>query len=144
MVFRIETEVTIQARQRDCFAVLMDFQSFAHWNPFIQRIQGTPSVGSTLRVRIERWMWLSPTVTAHEPDRLFEWKGSLGIPGLFDGRHRFEFVPTASGATHFIHSEEFTGALVPLFKPFLGSTATGFAALNQALRDEVLRRVGAQ
>lgn len=35
-----------------------------------------------------------PSVTVVEPNTTFEWLGRFGLPGIFDGRHRFELTPT--------------------------------------------------
>lgn len=35
-----------------------------------------------------------PRITVVEPPVAFEWLGRLGLPGLFDGRHRFDLAET--------------------------------------------------
>ena len=82
-------------------------------------------------------MTFKPTVTEVDPGVRFEWLGSLGIRGIFDGRHRFELSPTQEG-TRLIHSEEFTGVLVPFLKRFLDTkTRSGFVAMNESLKTRV-------
>jgi hypothetical protein len=67
-------------------------------------------------------------------NRAFEWLGRLVMPLLFDGRHRFELVPNGDG-TRLIHTEHFTGLLVPLLKKSLDTkTVAGFEAMNTALK----------
>jgi len=67
-------------------------------------------------------------------DAAFEWLGRLVLPGLFDGRHRFELVPDGDG-TRLVHTERFTGLLVPLLKKSLDTkTIAGFRAMNTALK----------
>jgi hypothetical protein len=76
-----------------------------------------------------------PTVTAVVPAATFEWLGHLGVPGIFDGRHRFELEATANGGTLLRQRETFTGVLVPLLAHSLDShTRAGFVAMNQALK----------
>jgi hypothetical protein len=67
---------------------------------------------------------------------VLEWFGKLLFGGLFDGRHRFELVPE-NGATRLVHSERFSGMLVPLVKKVLRDTERDFAALNAALKERV-------
>ncbi|WP_242471958.1 hypothetical protein [Blastococcus sp. TML/C7B] len=71
---------------------------------------------------------------------VLEWLGHLGVPGLFDGRHRFELTATPAG-TRLVQSESFSGLLVRPLRGFLdGGTLAGFRAMNDALRGEVLAR----
>jgi hypothetical protein len=42
--------------------------------------------------------------------------------------------PRADGGTRFTQSEHFRGVLVPFMGRLLASTATGFDAMNEALR----------
>ena len=66
-----------------------------------------------------------------------EWVGHLGVPGLFDVRHRFELTDTGTG-THLVQKESFRGLLVrPLRRSLDGSTRAGFEAMNSALRERV-------
>jgi hypothetical protein len=82
-------------------------------------------------------MTFRPQVTEVVPGGVLEWLGHLGVPGLFDGRHRFELTATPSG-THLVQREEFTGLLVrPLRRSLDGGTRAGFQAMNEALRERV-------
>jgi hypothetical protein len=58
-------------------------------------------------------MTFRPRVTAVEPEHLLEWFGTLGMQGLFDGRHAFVLKPTAGGTT-LTQTETFSWLLVPL------------------------------
>jgi hypothetical protein len=77
--------------------------------------------------------------------RSFEWLGRLALPGVFDGRHRFELTPTRSGGTVVTHSEHFTGVLVPVMRRSLDKdTVAGFAAMNTALKRRAEARAGSR
>jgi len=82
-------------------------------------------------------MTFKPRVTVMEPDSRLEWLGTLGIPGLFDGRHSFTLSPTGVAATRFVQAEEFpgefSGALIPFTGKLLARTKAGFEAMNAAL-----------
>ncbi len=68
---------------------------------------------------------------------VFEWLGHLLVPGVFDGRHRFELFPTATG-TRLVQSESFSGLLVRPLRRWLDvSTREGFEAMNAAPRRRV-------
>lgn len=141
MAHHLHTEIDIDAAPDAVWAALTDLPAFADWNPFITSSEGTVAVGQRLVNRMEppngRAMTFKPTVTEVDDGRVFEWLGRLGVPGVFDGRHRFELVPTGAG-TRLIHTEHFTGALVPLMKKRLDTdTVAAFEAMNAALKARV-------
>lgn len=141
MRHRLETSIHIAATPAEVWHVLTDLDAYGEWNPFIVSAQGTVAVGEKLENRLKppggRPMTFRPKVTAVEPNRRLEWLGRLGVPGLFDGRHRFDLEPTPS-STLLRHTEDFNGVLVRLMKKSLdGSTLTGFNAMNRALKDRV-------
>ena len=145
MQHQLHTTVTIDAAPDIVWAVLTDLDAYAEWNPFVVEAAGRVAVGERLANRLQppggKAMTFKPTVTEADPERTFEWLGRLGIPGIFDGRHRFEMHPTADGGTRLDHSEQFTGLLVrPMRKSLDTTTKAGFEAMNSALkaRAEVL------
>lgn len=73
------------------------------------------------------------TVLEASENQTLEWMGRLGIPGIFDGQHRFELNPLPGGGTHLIQSEIFSGLLVPLVPKLLDNTQESFRRLNGAL-----------
>ncbi len=79
---------------------------------------------------------MRPVVTSFERPRVLEWFGKLLFGGLFDARHRFELVPE-NGATRLVHSEQFSGMLVPVMKKVLRDAERDFGALNAALKERV-------
>lgn len=135
---RLHTEIDIDAAPAVVWDVLTDLEHYADWNPFVVRAEGSVAVGARLVVRLQppggRATTFRPTVTVVEPVRTFEWLGRVGVPGIFDGRHRFEVQPLRSG-TRLVHSERFTGLAAPLLARALErSTRAGFEALNRALK----------
>lgn len=132
----ISTEIRIDAQPEAVWRVLTDFPAHRDWNPFIESIHGEPGEGERLRVRFRQGVTIRPTVTESAHGRVLEWKGKLLLGGLFDGRHRFELLPEGA-ATRLVHSERFSGVLVPLFRSLLRETRNGFAAFNEALKRRV-------
>lgn len=146
---KISTAIDVASAPAVVWQVLTDLAAFEEWNPFVVHAQGEVVPGARLVLRMQppggRGMTFRPRVTSVEPARALEWLGHLGVPGLFDGRHRFDLETTATG-TRVVHSEVFTGVLVPLFAKGLDtSTREGFVAMNEALRDraEAVVRTGA-
>ena len=61
--------------------------------------------------------------------------GHLGVPGLFDGEHRFRIEPSGADRVRFVQEERFTGLLAPLVMRFIErGTRRGFETMNQALK----------
>ena len=140
MHHQLHTEITIDAPTDVVWDVLTDLDRYSEWNPFVVRSEGRVAVGETLVHRMQppggKAMTFRPTVTELDPGRVFEWLGRLVIPGLFDGRHRFELHPTAAGGTRLVHTERFRGVLVRLLKKSLDTrTREGFESMNEALRE---------
>ena len=125
--------------------VVGDLDHYGDWNPFIVSANGNVAVGERLTNRLQppggKAMTFKPTVTAVEADHTFEWLGRLGLPGIFDGRHRFELQETPNG-THFVHTEHFNGVLVRLMRKSLDTnTLQGFEQMNAALKSRAEARV---
>lgn len=132
----ITTEIVIDAAPDAVWRVLADFARYAHWNPFLVQIEGRPASGQRLHVKFNNGLTMKPTLTEVQEGKVLEWLGRLWFGGVFDGRHRFELVPEGP-RTRLLHSESFSGVLVPLFGRLLAQTEQNFAALNQALKRQV-------
>lgn len=135
----ISTSVSIQASPATVWKVLMDFDEYPEWNPFVTSIVGKALPGEHLSIELSRKdkkpMSISPTVVTAETEACFAWVGSVGLRGIFDGHHQF-VLDSAPGGTQLQHFEEFTGLLVPLVLPSIRtSTTAGFVAMNDALKD---------
>jgi hypothetical protein len=140
MGWEVRAEVDIEASPEAVWDVLMDFDSYPSWNPFIRRVNGRSEVGSKLRARLEPptgpGMTFRPTVTTLRPREAFGWLGRLGLPGVFEGAHLFELVPLEGGRTRFVQSERFDGILAgPLRRSIRERTLAGFEAMNRALAE---------
>jgi hypothetical protein len=134
--------IDIEADPELVWPHLTDLAAYADWNPFITAATGEVAPGRRLELRMEppggRAVTFRPHVTAVSTGSTLEWLGHLGVPGLFDGRHRFDLFPTETG-THVIQHETFTGLLVRPFRRALDrGTLAGFESMNEALRRRVL------
>jgi hypothetical protein len=133
----IETQIDLPAEPSVVWEQLIDTAAMATWNPFITSLSGKVEVGERLQVRIApvggRPMTFRPRVTVVEPGRRLEWLGTMGIPGIFDGRHSFTLSAIGDGSTRLVHAEEFSGALIPFTGKLLSRTEAGFEAMNAAL-----------
>ncbi len=135
----LSTKIDISAPPEVVWGVLTDLKSYEDWNPFIVSSRGDVKVGARLVNRMSppggKAMTFKSKVTAVDEGRVFEWLGRAVIPGLFDGRHRFELKKTNNG-TQLTQSEEFSGLLVgPLKKSLDTKTRKGFELMNEALKE---------
>jgi hypothetical protein len=135
----LHSEIVIDASPAQVWEIISEFGAYPEWNPFIRRISGQMRVGSKLEAFLQppggRGMTFRPTVLVVELEREFRWIGSLGIPGIFDGEHRFSIEPVGPERTRFVQEERFSGVLAPVILRFIGeSTREGFAAMNRALK----------
>lgn len=129
--------IVIDAPPAAVWAVLMDWPSFAAWNPFLIELAGEPRVGSRLAVRMKppggRPMRFRPRVTVLEPESRLQWLGRAGPPGIFDGSHTFSLTTLTAGRTLFEQTEVFTGLLTWLAGSLTERAQDGFEQMNQAL-----------
>lgn len=139
----IETSVVIAASPVRVWSVLMDFDAYRAWNPFIRSLSGEQRIGGCLEAVIEppggKPQTFRPVVTEFVPERIFCWRGTLPIPGLFTGEHRFSLA-TEGPNTLFTQSEAFSGLLVPFVGSILAATERGFHAMNEELKARVENR----
>ncbi len=97
-------------------------------------------LGKKFNVRIEppeaQGMSFTPVLLAFEPNKEFRWKGKLFVKGLFDGEHQFKLIKNTDGSTTLIHSEKFSGILVPFFSKMIDvNTRKGFEMMNEKLKE---------
>lgn len=149
MRHELQTEVTVNAPPSAVWEVLTNLDEYGEWNPFIVSASGSAAVGERLTNRMQppggKAMTFKPTVTVVEANQTFEWLGRLGVPGLFDGRHRFELTETSEGITSVVHGEQFSGILVRLMRKSLDTTTRqGFEAMNAALKERVETTQGSE
>lgn len=138
---QVTSHVDIDATPGQVWAVLEDLDRWSEWNPYVVEASGEVAVGERISVRISppgrRATTLKPHVTEATPGSVFEWLGHVGLPGIFDGRHRFEFEAIDDG-TRFHQSEQFTGVLTSLIVRMIETpTLEGFDAMNAALKERV-------
>jgi hypothetical protein len=134
----IETNINIKATPAKIWGILMDFENYATWNPFIQSIKGERSLGKQLEASIglgSKGMTFKPIVQVVEENRQFEWLGNLWMKGIFDGRHSFVLESISETETKLIHTESFSGLFSGIIlKMIKEDTEKGFKAMNEALK----------
>ena len=143
----IKTEIVINADIKTVWNILMDFDAYPQWNPFIKEISGNPAVGETIKARMDmgegsRDMTFTPKVTTNMIHSHFAWLGNLWVKGIFDGAHHFE-LKQEGDKTRFLQYENFRGILSGILFAMVGKTTQkGFEAMNEALKRLAEERAG--
>ncbi len=140
----IRTEMTIHAPAQIVWNILMDFENYPAWNPFMQ-IKGNAKQGNRLEVTIaldgHKPQIFKPEILELRPEKSFRWLGYFIIKGLFDGEHLFNLEVVAENETRLIHGENFTGMLSGLIlKMIEEKSLAGFEKMNAALKQEAERQ----
>jgi hypothetical protein len=139
MGVHLKTSKDINATPGQVWEILTDLDSFASWNPLFPTAAGRLAVGEKLKLRLQpltgKAMTIHPRIRQVDSGRELRWMGRAGIPGIFDGEHRFTLEPTPGGC-RLTHEERFSGMLVPLAARGLRTRyLPAFEAMNEALAE---------
>ena len=135
----LRTATIIHASAEGIWRILMDFDRYPEWNPFVISILGKAKLRERLKVTLLKANGKPTTfqtkITLLKKHQVFGWLGSLWVVGLFDGHHIFEIRELEPDKCMFLHREEFSGLLVPLFWKSLDTKVrAGFEAMNEKLK----------
>jgi hypothetical protein len=134
----IVTEIEINAPPSRVWQILMDFEKYPAWNPFIKKISGVATRNEKLEVHMPDprggTMVFTPTVLVAEKDRELRWLGrSEG--DVFNGEHRFRIELMGNNKVHFMQIEKFTGSMVESLEEWLDTAVKqNFEDMNRALK----------
>jgi hypothetical protein len=134
----IVTEIEINAPPSRVWQVLIDFEKYPTWNPFIKKISGLTARNKKLEVHMPDprggTMIFTPTVFVAERDRELRWLGrSEG--DVFNGEHRFLMETIENNNVRFTQSERFTGSMIASLEGWLDTAVKqNFEDMNRALK----------
>ena len=139
MKYDIHTETFIAATPERVWAELVDFPSWAEWNPFVISMQGEVRREAPVRLKVRtpdgRVFRFRSRLDTLAERRELSWSG--GTPGVFGGRHWMRITPV-EGGVRFEHGESFRGLLVAVMgAKGMGALVPAYAAMNAALRARV-------
>lgn len=146
MIFskQLSSEISINSSAKRLWEVIINFEDFPRWNPFIRRATGEIKTGARLEVFIQpsgtKGMTFRPKVLKVDPNHELRWLGRLYLPWLFDGEHALIIEPSSEGLVKFIQREKFAGLLVPFTRSLLRDTQRGFEEMNRALKQQAEQR----
>ena len=141
----MRTEVWIDSPPERVWQVLTDTAAYPVWNPMISRLSGDLREGNVIEFTEGTGsdsMTFRPRILTVRKAQELQWKGSVLVPGVFDGEHRF-LLEDQEGRTHFVQSENFSGLLVGRLTRGILRDATGqMMAKNAALKERCERSGG--
>ena len=140
----VRTEIEINASPQRVWSILVDFDKYEQWNPFINRIIGQAKEGAKITIHIETPAGKSrkyePTVTKIDQGRELCWQGKSSIPGFLNGEHIFTIEPLQAKRVRFVQREVFDGLLASFFGKGLDTDVKqGFKEMNKALKERAER-----
>ena len=106
MKYQLHTEIIINADIKTVWSIFTDFKNYPNWNPFIKSIEGEIKVGERFQAEIGSFKF-KPTTKVYNQEEELTWLGRLLIPGVFDGRHSFQFKENSDGTTSLITKRAF-------------------------------------
>ena len=93
--------------------ILINFEKYEIWNPFMIKVAGEAKLGSKIMVKIQtvggKQRTYHPIITKLETNKELRWKGKSFLPGIFDGERIFIIEKSADNRVSFTHKEIFTG-----------------------------------
>ncbi len=115
----IRTEIEIAASTNKVWGILTDLENWKEWNPVVGAASGNTSLGARLDITMccedgKDGPKYSPTIIDFEEPKVFRWRATITAGFLFTNDKIFELIETEDG-TRVIHTEAFSGILVPLF-----------------------------
>jgi len=135
----MQHEVRIQAQPAEVWEVLADLEAYEEWNPFFVKAVGELKVGEKLQITMQpvgkKTQSMKPKVLVVKEGKELVWRGRLGIPWLFDGRHTFTIERIDEHTVLFRQHERFSGLLVPFAG--LGPYRQGWERMDAALEKRV-------
>lgn len=144
----VTTQIAIDAPPERVWSAFTDFESYPQWSRFVKSISGDLVTGGRLTVRLgpsdSNGLTFKPRITEYREGTVLEWLGHLVVPGIFDGRHRFELSRTSDGNTLLTQGETFGGITIPFVTSSLAGMARSFDAFNESLKARVEGRPRSQ
>jgi len=113
----VDTATLIEAPREKVWDLVMDFDAYPEWNPYITSIRGVPAPGRTLAITIhppgDGTSEIEAEVYTFHPPRKFRWQSRYLLPGLRDFEYEVIVAPVGPGRTSLLQRARFEGLLTP-------------------------------
>jgi len=140
----LRTEIEINTSPERVWKILIDFEKYVQWNPFIHKIIGQAKEGARIEIHIEtpggKNRKYEPTLTKVDEGRELRWLGKSSLPGFLNGEHIFAIEQLDAQRVRFVQREVFDGLLTSLFGKSLDTDVRqGLEEMNRALKERAER-----
>lgn len=129
------TDTVIDAPRELVWRLLMDFDSYPEWNPFMQSVAGRAAVGRTLHIRLTPpgadEQDVEGKIFVFRPPRKLRWQSRLLAPGVRDLEYEVIVAPLGPNRAEVIQRARYEG-LLAVFTD-IDSTKAGLEAMTAAL-----------
>jgi hypothetical protein len=137
----IDDALDVSASPEQVWTILTEFNGYRQWNPFITHAKGTAKVGEQLELRLkalgDKEKILSAKISEIKEGKELKFVTSL-IPGLLRWEHTLHVEDFKDSHVCIVQRAVFTGMMANRYKARLTEhLRSGFAAMNQALKDRV-------
>lgn len=146
MSLKLEHRLGIRARPEAIWEVISDFSGWSNWNPLYPEADGVLRIGSqltlTLALQGQAPRVITPVVVDWVPHEQILWRLTM-MGGLVKSTRFLEIEPLGETGAIFSNGEVFEGLLGPtVAKRMRPAIRAGFAAMGEAVKEQVLRRLG--
>ncbi len=140
----VRTEIDIHATPDQIWQLLIDFNKYPLWHPYITAIKGEPKLKSKIKVTVKNEDSTSTKFSAYilelKSDELLSWGGSLGF--IFRAKHYFILDPIDSTTVRFIQGEYWKGLFGKSFGgKIYKETYNRFNVMNNKVKELLEKRV---
>ena len=139
IMFEIRSVHEINASPADVWRVLIDFEAYTEWNPFIINAKiNEDNLTITTHPPGDKARSFSPILTKFIANRELKWVGKVGSECILRAEHSFELEEITPDRTRLVQSEIFSGALTCIMgEQQRLNIQRGFEAMNTALSERV-------
>lgn len=126
----------VDAPQEDVWRVVVDFDAYPEWNPYLRSVEGRPEKGRTLDVHLDPpggdGQDVSASVTVYRPPRKLQWRSRLLVPGLRDLEYEVIVEPLGPNRAQVVQRARYEGLLAVLVDA--EETRAGLQQMSRALK----------
>jgi uncharacterized protein YndB with AHSA1/START domain len=130
------TTTLIEAPREEVWRILMDFEAYPRWNPYMRTVEGRPAAGRSLDIHLEPEGGdardLQATVFTFKPPRKLRWQSRWLAPGLRDLEYEVIVAPSGRSRAQVTQRARTEGLFV--FFADTGSTEAGLTSMAAALK----------
>lgn len=126
----------IHAKPELIWSLLTDGSAWTSWNPTIEKLEGSITPGSTLKVftKLSPGQAFPVKVAEFDVPRRMVWTGGMPL-GLFKGVRTYTLSPTPEGI-EFTMTEVFSGLMAPLITKSIPDLQPSFQEFAAALKQK--------